>query len=74
MGIFNPHIEELRLIIINAIPRFKHDETLPCGLYTIFDDTTERKQTEYEREILLDELTLVNSPNSMNDLTRQVTG
>lgn len=46
MGINNPETDEIRWIIINAIPQFRSAETKPYQVYATFSDITERKQTE----------------------------
>jgi len=46
MGVFNPVDEKLHWISINASPLFNEGETSPDMVYTVFDDVTERKETE----------------------------
>lgn len=53
MGVFNPKIETYRWININAIPEFREGERKPYQVYTTFEDITERKNTEEEREKLI---------------------
>ena len=46
MGVFNPRMNELRWIDIDAVPVFRPGEDLPSEVYSIFEDITERKQSE----------------------------
>lgn len=50
MGVFHPTATKTHWIIIDAIPRFKPDSSLPYQVYTTFTDVTETK--EFERKIL----------------------
>ncbi len=44
MGIFNPHENELRWIIVHAVPQFKPGEDTPYQVYTTIEDFTARKK------------------------------
>jgi signal transduction histidine kinase len=44
MGVFNPGMNEIRWININAVPRFRPGEDTPYQAYATFDDITERKR------------------------------
>ena len=46
MGVFNPEVDTYRWISIDAVPVFRSGENHPSEVYTVFDDITERKQTE----------------------------
>jgi len=48
MGVFNPKLGDYRWISIDAVPVFRVGETQPSEVYTVFEDITERKQTEAE--------------------------
>jgi PAS domain S-box-containing protein len=50
MGIYNPALRDYRWVSINAVPRFKPAETTPYQAYTIFEDITERKKAEMQRQ------------------------
>jgi PAS domain S-box-containing protein len=56
MGVFNPEKEAYRWININAIPEYRESERKPYRVYTTFDDITERRHAEAERENLISEL------------------
>lgn len=45
MGVYNPVKEEQRWIEIDASPIFKDGSEKPAGVYTIFDDVTEKRAT-----------------------------
>ena len=53
MGVFNPELEDHTWININAVPQFRQGETAPYQAYTIFEDITERKQSEDEMRAAL---------------------
>jgi PAS domain S-box-containing protein len=46
MQIYNPRQQAYRQILISAVPLFREGEEKPYQVYTVFDDVTERKQTE----------------------------
>jgi PAS domain S-box-containing protein len=46
MGVFHPAAEEYRWIIVHAVPRFVLGVTKPVGVYTTFEDITERRRVE----------------------------
>ena len=56
MGVYNPRLRGYRWININAVPLFRSGDAAPYQVYTVFEDITERKQTEEEREHLLAEV------------------
>lgn len=53
MGVRNPLNGATRWIKTDAIPLFRPGEERPHQVYTIFDDITERKMAEMERERLM---------------------
>jgi PAS domain S-box-containing protein len=46
MGVFNPKLGDYRWISIDAVPMFPPGETNPSEVYTVFEDITDRKQSE----------------------------
>jgi len=46
MGVFNPKLDDYRWININAVPVFRPNDKCPSEVYTVFEDTTERKQAD----------------------------
>ncbi len=46
MGVFNPKLGENRWIIVNAVPQINHD-LIPIGVYTTFEDVTDRIRYEH---------------------------
>lgn len=42
MGVFNPHLEQMRWIMVNAIPQFNNGDDKPDQVYTTFEDITDR--------------------------------
>ena len=44
MGVFNPGMNEIRWININAVPRFRPGWEAPYQVYATFDDITERER------------------------------
>ena len=46
MGVFNPHLEETRWIMVNATPLFKNGEDKPYQVFATFHDITDRKRAE----------------------------
>lgn len=53
MGVHNLSQDATRWIRIDAIPLFRPGEQTPYQVYTIFDDITERRLAELERERLM---------------------
>ena len=55
MGIFNPRENGYRWIKVSAVPVFRRGpaESKPYQVYTLFDDITERRVVDAERESLL---------------------
>jgi len=55
MGIFNPRENGYRWIKVSAVPVFRPGpaESKPYQVYTLFDDITERRAVDAERESLL---------------------
>ncbi|MDR3557416.1 MAG: PAS domain S-box protein [Syntrophobacteraceae bacterium] len=51
MGIYNPKLKDYRWVSINAVPRFKPGGSTPYQAYTIFEDITERKKAEMQRQV-----------------------
>ncbi len=52
IGVFNPQNENHNWINVNAIPCFKPGESVPYQVFTTFEDITERKKAEREKENL----------------------
>jgi PAS domain S-box-containing protein len=50
MGIYHPRDESTHWIVVDAMPRFRNNETQPYQVYSTFTDITERRR--YEKEIL----------------------
>ncbi|MFN2354918.1 MAG: hypothetical protein ABR512_10395 [Desulfopila sp.] len=46
MGVFNPRLAAYRWISVDAVPVFPRGATLPSGVYSVFEDITERRQAE----------------------------
>ncbi len=46
MGVFNPNLDQMRWIMVNAIPEFKEGDDAPYQVYTTFEDITERILSE----------------------------
>jgi hypothetical protein len=46
MGVYNPRDKQYHWINVSAIPLLQPNETKPYQVYTIFDDITERKNSE----------------------------
>ena len=46
MGMFNPELHQYRWINIDAVPVLFDEKTEPMEVYTVFEDITERKQSE----------------------------
>jgi len=46
MGVFNPKLDEYRWITIDAVPVFRSEEDFPSEVYSVFEDITERRQSE----------------------------
>ena len=46
MGVFNPKVGEYRWIRVDAVPLLHPGQTRPSEVYTVFEDITERKQSE----------------------------
>ncbi len=61
MGVYNPREKAYRWININAVPLFRGGEGSPYQVYTIFDDITERKQTEDSLKKTMQELARSNT-------------
>ena len=56
MGVYNKFDNDYRWISIDAIPLFQSGLSQPYQVYTVFEDITERKQAEEERERLFNDL------------------
>lgn len=61
MGVFNPIKGGYTWITINAVPQFMPGKDKPYQVYTTFEDTTEWKMAEQQRESLLKELARKNA-------------
>lgn len=61
MGVFNPQTDTYRWIVVHTVPQFKKGEDKPYLVYATFEDITERKQAEAERERLIEELEAKNT-------------
>jgi PAS domain S-box-containing protein len=56
MGVFNPVLNMLRWISIDAVPVFHHAQAEPSEVYTVFEDITGRKNAEDELKRRHDDL------------------
>ena len=56
MGVFNPHLDAYRWISVDAVPVFRRNRNQPTEVYSVFEDVTEKKQTEETLRRTLDEL------------------
>jgi PAS domain S-box-containing protein len=74
MGVFHPKNNEHKWININAIPHYKNGESRPDQVYTTFEDVTERKQAEKERELSLKMLNILNISGEKKELIRNIMG
>ena len=52
---YNPKIQDYRWLDITAIPQFRPGEKHPYQTYVIFEDITERRRVEKEKEDLLEQ-------------------
>jgi PAS domain S-box-containing protein len=52
MGVLNQKDNSYHWIKINCLPHFEKDNPNPCGVFTLFEDITERKLQEQEINIL----------------------
>jgi len=68
MGVYNPKKENYKWVNINAIPQFRPGEKVPYRVFTTFEDFTERKRTEEERQALLEIMQGVAATKSLNEL------
>ena len=46
VGVYNPTAEEYRWLNVHAVPQFRPGKAAPYGVYTTFEDVTERRQAE----------------------------
>ncbi len=72
MGVVDPRRDEVRWILVDAIPLMSGSPLRPTKVVTIFSDITDRKQTEYEREVLADVLNLVSTPSDIPALLDRI--
>lgn len=47
MGVFNPKLDELRWIRVNAKPLFEQDDSKPSQVFTTFDDITDKRERSF---------------------------
>jgi PAS domain S-box-containing protein len=59
MGVYNPLDQSYHWINVSAIPLIRPNETKPYQVYTIFDDITERKNSEEQLRQQAEELKTV---------------
>ncbi len=59
MGVFHPGNGEYRWIRINATPHFRPGRPMPFQVYTIFEDITEIRRTETEKQAYLNKLSVL---------------
>ena len=59
MGVYNPRDKQYHWINVSAIPLLQPNETKPYQVYTIFDDITERKNSEEQIRQQAEELKTV---------------
>lgn len=55
MGVHHPADNRPRWLIVNATPQFTPGKARPIGVFSTFEDVTERRQAEEERDRLLAE-------------------
>ena len=41
MGVYNPQLDQMRWIVVNAVPQFRAGDDKPWQVYSTFDDVTE---------------------------------
>ena len=46
MGVYSPAADELRWLLISAVPQFRSGESVPHGAFAMFTDVTERQAAE----------------------------
>ncbi|NLH47857.1 MAG: PAS domain S-box protein [Myxococcales bacterium] len=63
MAVFQPQFNEMRWILIDAMPEFLPGESTPYRVFTIFSDITERRKAEQE---------LRESENKYRELTERI--
>ena len=56
MGVFNPRLNETRWIEVDAVPVMHPGDNIPFEVYSVFEDITERKQTDFALHLAHDEL------------------
>jgi len=67
-GVFHPDKNTHVWVSITAIPLFQPGETKPFQVYTTFEDITDRKKAEAEREKLQEQLTQAQKMESVGRL------
>jgi hypothetical protein len=60
MGVFNPRLNQLRWLGIDAVPVFRPGEIIPSEVYSVFEDITERKQSEQQLQKYVEDLQKLN--------------
>ena len=50
MGVFNPLKEDWVWLRVSAVPQFERGAEHPDGVYTTFEDITEQRRAEQERD------------------------
>ncbi len=68
MGVFDPGDEKCRWINISAVPMFREGEEAPYRVYTTFEDITESKRAEQEKEKLQAQLAQAQKMESVGRL------
>ena len=72
VGIVAPHETAPRWVRIDAIPLFAPGEQAPHQVYVIFEDVTERRRSEAERELSARCLEILNGTGDGGSALRQV--
>ena len=65
MGIFNPEVNEWRWLSVDGVPVFHSGETQPSEVFSVFEDITERKQSD---AALLHAKALSDAMNRINEV------
>ncbi len=73
MGVFNPKLKQYRWISTEAVPVFFNKKSAPTEVYTVFEDITQRKQDEAEREAMIECLRFINESATTKDLIHAAT-
>jgi len=72
MGICDPRDNITRWVRVDTVPLFRPDEDAPHGVYAIFDDITEMRRSEDERELSASCIQLLSRLGERPDALREV--